>query len=68
MGKIGQNVGSVRAEGKLLCMGLRDLGYEVVQVSPMGKIDAAGFSSLTGYRGRTNQHERDAGLLAFGGR
>lgn len=62
--RVAQDVGAVRREGQLLAEGLRDL-FCVVTRPPQGKLNAERFGLLTGYEGRTNQHERDAGLLAW---
>lgn len=59
------NVGGVIREANLLAEGLRRKGYSVKEVHPRGKVDADGFKRLTGYQGRTNEHNRDAGMLAM---
>jgi hypothetical protein len=65
------NVGAYIREAVLLADGIESLlGPErVVRVRPQGKVNAEQFQTLTGYTGRTNQHVRDAALLAlrFGG-
>ena len=64
--KTAQNVGSVLREADLLIKRMRDLGYNVVVVDPLGKVNAERFRKITGYELRTNQHERDAGMMVFG--
>ncbi len=59
------NIGFVIREAQLLAQGLRDKGYDVKEVHPCGKVNAERFRQLTGYVGRTNEHSRDAGMLAF---
>ena len=64
--RVGKNVGENHAVGKLLecvCLGL---GIKVQLLAPMGKKDAKAFARLTGYSGRTNQEQRDAGMLVCG--
>jgi len=62
----GINVGSVIRESELLAEGLSVLGYPVVTVHPRRKVNHATFQKVTGWTERTNQHQRDAGLLCFG--
>ena len=64
----GVNVGSVIREAELFREGLSLGGYTVKVVNPRGKVDATRFNNWTGWTGRSNQHERDAGLLCFGRR
>lgn len=67
MGKIGQAVGSVKAESRLLIYLLERLNINHVVIRPTaGKKNASQFKSITKYEASTNQHERDAGLLVFG--
>ena len=43
-------------------------GVECIPVSPKSKgakLDASAFRSFTGWEGRTNQHERDAAMVAW---
>ena len=63
--KVAQDVGAVRREGLLLAQGLQRSGLQVVTRPPRGKVDARRFAEITGYRGRMNQHKRDAGMLAW---
>lgn len=73
-GRIGQDVGGVRLQGELLAEGLRRAGYRVKTMAPVGKVDHNVFKAVTGYDGRrcnktnrdeTNEHKRDAGMLAW---
>lgn len=61
------NIGMVYRESHLIAEGLRRLGYLVKEVHPRGKVDKDKFKRLTGYDGRTNEHSRDAGMMAFKG-
>jgi hypothetical protein len=59
------NVGRVCREAELLADGLELAGAHVERVQPQGKIGAELFRRLTCWTGRTNQHQRDAGMLAI---
>lgn len=66
--KIARNVGQIDA----WCTQLVDLcaarGIVAHGISPKGKgakLDAAKFKALTGFDGRSNQHERDAAVVAW---
>ena len=66
--KIARNVGQIDA----WCSQLVDLcavrGIVAHGISPKGKgakLTAEKFMRLTGYAGRTNQHQRDAGMVAW---
>ena len=65
MARTGVNVGSVIREAELLAERFIALGYTVVTVHPKGKTTAAYVKGLTGYEGRTNEHTRDAIMLAW---
>ncbi len=60
-----RRVGSVIREAELLIAYLvrneRRFGY----VKPAGKVDSKLFNKITGWTGRTNQHCRDAGIMAI---
>lgn len=67
MRKLAQNVGQVKRETGLLIETFRRLGYNVVTEPPISKKwDAKTVERVTGYKGRTSQHVRDAIKLAFG--
>lgn len=62
-------VGGVIRESRLLADGIELLGFDVTRVHPTGrgkKMKHKEFCELTGWRGRTNKHTRDAALLALG--
>lgn len=59
------NVGRVCREAELLADGLELAGAQIERVHPPGKMDAATFTRITGWTGRTNEHQRDAGMLAI---
>ena len=63
--RMGRNVGAVCREASLLIEGFQRLGYKVVvhNNKKSAKLDAKQFKVLTGWQGRTNQHERDAAAL-----
>jgi hypothetical protein len=62
------NVGGVRMMGELLARRFEAKGFNVRRVQPARakKWDAAQFKRVTGWEGRTNEHERDASRLCFG--
>jgi len=62
---IGVNVGSVYRESELLEELLKQRGCNYKTVHPQGKINAENFKKITGYEGKTNQHERDAAMLCW---
>jgi len=65
--RIAKNVGENHATGKLLAEMAESLNLEVVLVRPVTtKKDAKEFNRITGWQGRTNQEQRDAGMLIFG--
>ncbi|HIJ23071.1 MAG TPA: hypothetical protein HPP64_09165 [Gammaproteobacteria bacterium] len=59
------DVGGVIREAKLLADGIERLGFEVIRVHPRGKVPAKNFNKITGWVGRSNEHNRDAGMLAW---
>jgi len=62
------NVGGVLREAELMADGLFNAGYLVIRAHPIGKTDKKRFQRVTGFMGRLNQHQRDAGMLCWGGR
>ncbi|MFA5127310.1 MAG: hypothetical protein WC465_04945 [Patescibacteria group bacterium] len=62
---IGLRVGSVIREAQLIERHLLLRTANFVLTTPAGKSTATNFKNITGYEGRTNQHERDAGLMAW---
>ncbi|AXY56617.1 hypothetical protein CDG60_08575 [Acinetobacter chinensis] len=65
--RIAKNVGENHATGKLLAEMAQSLGLAVVLVKPVrSKLNAEDFNRITGWRGRSNQEQRDAGMLIHG--
>ena len=65
--RIAKNVGENHATGKLLVEMAQSLGLPVVEVRPTRKkLKAEDFNRITGWQGRTNQEQRDAGMLIWG--
>lgn len=66
MRRIASNVGENRAMARELCGFCEGLGLNVIELEPRGtKITAEVFKNLTGYKGRTSSHARDAWVLAM---
>lgn len=71
--RISKNVGSNHQVGKLIIQMCRHWSMPVREVAPArkfwkgpgGKISREEFAAVTGFAGRTNQEERDAGMLAW---
>ena len=66
--KMARNVGEIDAWCKLIEAECAALGIRCIGVSPTGKgakLAAPAFSKLTGWTGKSNQHARDAALVAF---
>jgi len=59
-------VGGVIREAVLLADGIEGLGFTVKRKHPLGKCTHAKFAALTGWNKRTDEHQRDAGRLAWG--
>ena len=66
--KIARNVGEVDC----ICKMVQDLceanNFPIVQISPKdkgAKVNAEEFKAITGWQGKTNQHERDAAMVAW---
>ena len=67
--KIARNVGEVDAWCRLIEHTCSKLGIKAHGVSPQGKgrkLNALQFERLTGWVRSTNQHERDAAVVAWG--
>ncbi len=70
--KVGQNIGSNKREASLLIEYLTREGFTYTAIVPKkkstgsGKITQEYFRKLSGWTKRTNQHERDAGLMILG--
>lgn len=66
--KIARNVGEVDQICRRIEAMCETAGIELVRVSPLGKgakLNAARFREVTGWTGRSNQHERDAAAVAW---
>lgn len=64
--RTGVNVGSCIREAELLIQYLIRNGRDYVIQKPLGKRTGDQFKNITGWAKQTNQHTRDAGLLAYG--
>ncbi|MGD9157170.1 MAG: hypothetical protein PVG39_02065 [Desulfobacteraceae bacterium] len=64
--RISKNVGENHAVGKLLAQYCEYHGITYELKKPIGKIDQAQFKAITGWKGRTNQEQRDAAMLVYG--
>ena len=66
--KMARNVGQVDAWCTLITSICGELGIPAHGISPAakgGKMSAASFDRVTGWAARSNQHERDAAMVAF---
>jgi len=66
--KIARNVGEIDQLCRQIDELCRRMGIACVGVSPLrkgAKLSAARFCDVTGWSGRSNQHERDAAMCAF---
>lgn len=64
-----QGAGSVKRDAKIWEDWCKEHDYEVVFVKPMGKglkKSAEDFKRITGWKGRTNEHSRDAAMIVYG--
>lgn len=64
-----QGAGSVKRDAKIWEDWCKEHDYEVVFVKPMGKglkKSAEEFKRITGWKGRTNEHSRDAAMIVYG--
>lgn len=59
------NIGMVIGQARLIVDYLKSEGYTVIEMHPQGKLGKDGFRLMTGYSGRTSQHARDAGVMAY---
>ena len=63
-----RSLGQVDAWCNLITAVCADLGIPAHGISPTAKgakVDAAHFNAVTGWAARSNQHERDAGMVAW---
>lgn len=66
--KMARNVGEIDAWCKLIVSVCDELGIPAHGISPKGKgakLNAESFNRMTGWTGKSNQHERDAGSVAY---
>lgn len=66
--KMARNVGEIDAWCKLIVGLCETLKIPAHSISPQGKgakLDAAKFAAATGWTGKSNQHERDAAIVAW---
>lgn len=66
--KMARNIGQIDAWCTLITAVCADLGIAAHGISPAGKggkLNAAEFERLTGWVGRSNEHERDAAVVAW---
>ena len=66
--KVARNIGEIDGYCKLIKQACAELKIECRSVSPKGKgqkLDAARFKILTGWPEASNQHERDAAMVAW---
>lgn len=64
-----QGVGSVKRDASIWDDFLSDLGIPYEMIAPkrnVTKISHEAFVNLTHWKGRTNEHKRDAAMLVFG--
>ena len=64
-----QGVGSVKRDASIWEAYLKDLGVWFEMVAPkrnLTKITHETFVNITKWKGRTNEHKRDAAMLVFG--
>lgn len=66
--KMARNVGEIDAWCRLITQVCADMSLSVLGISPKGKgqkLDAAEFERVTGWSGQSNQHCRDAAMVAW---
>ena len=66
--KMARNVGQVDAWCALITAVCAELGVQAHGISPAGKgakLDAARFAAVTGWTGSSNEHARDAAMVAW---
>lgn len=66
--KIARNVGEIDAWCRFIVMLCEELGIPAHGISPKGKgtkLSATEFNKFTGWTGKSNQHERDAAMVAY---
>ena len=66
--KMARNIGEIDAWSKLIVAVCEKLDIPAHSVSPLGKghkMAADQFKRITGWTGRSNQHERDGAMVAY---
>lgn len=64
-----QGAGSAKRDAKIWDDFLKDNGIPYEMVAPKNnrtKLSAEQFTKYTGWKGKTNEHGRDAGMLVYG--
>jgi hypothetical protein len=66
--KIARNIGEVDGYCKMIVQACAEAGIPCLQISPKGKgakLNATEFKQITGWEGKSNQHERDAAMVGW---
>jgi hypothetical protein len=66
--KIARNIGEVDGYCKMIVQACAEAGVPCLQISPKGKgakPNAMKFKQITGWKGKSNQHERDAAMVGW---
>jgi hypothetical protein len=66
--KIARNIGEVDGYCKMIVAACIEAGIPCLQISPKGKgekLNAAQFKAATGWKNKSNQHERDAVMVGW---
>ncbi len=66
--KIARNVGEIDNICRSITQACRRMDIDIIAVSPLAKgrkVSATAFAQITGWAGRSNQHERDAAMVAM---
>ena len=66
--KMARNIGEIDASCKLIIAICAELRIDCHGISPRqkgAKLDAKQFQAVTGFKGQSNQHERDAAMVAW---
>ncbi len=66
LGSIGRSIGQNNSDSRRMREGLQRLGYYVLPVKPnKTKLTAKTVRAITGYKERTNEHNRDAIMMCW---
>jgi hypothetical protein len=66
--KIARNIGEVDGYCKMIVQACAEAGVPCLQISPKSKgakLNAVEFKQITGWKGKSNQHERDAAMVGW---